>query len=59
MVVFLYPLDEYFETLTQEEKDFSLHPKILPVIYRKGNGGKEKHYWAKPTGGILGKNLPL
>ena len=51
---FLYPLDDYFKEMTEEEKDFSIHKKIWPVIDRKGPNG-EKHIWAKPTGGIMGK----
>lgn len=55
---FLYPLDNpednYVVGLTQAEHEFWIHPKIVPVIERKGPGG-EKHTWAVPYGGVLGK----
>ena len=55
---FLYPLDKpedgYFSGMTEEEINYSVFPKIWPVIKRKGPNGKV-HIWAKPTGGILGK----
>ncbi len=55
---FLHPLDRpedgYFASLSQEEKDFRVHSKIWPVIQRKGPKG-EKHVWALPYGGALGK----
>ncbi|MFH1477851.1 MAG: extracellular solute-binding protein [Verrucomicrobiota bacterium] len=55
---FLYPLDKpedkYFASLTEAEKAFRIHPKIMPVIDRKGPGGK-RHIWAMPMGGISGK----
>ncbi len=55
---FLYPLDlpedNYLAGMTEEEKAFRVHPKIWPVIHRKGRGG-EKHVWAVPWGGALGK----
>jgi multiple sugar transport system permease protein len=54
---FLYPLDKpedhYFTDLTEAEKQFRIHPKIMPVIERKGPGGA-KHIWAMPIGGIFG-----
>jgi len=53
---FLYPLDAYFARLRQEEIDFRVHPRIWPVIARKGPGN-EKHIWAMPYGGVLGKVL--
>ncbi len=57
---FLYPLDKpedgYFTGLTQEEIDFKIHPKIWPVIKRKGPDGKV-NVWAMPIGGTLGKVL--
>ncbi len=53
---FLYPLDEYFATMTKEQKEFRINSKLWPVIYRKGPKGK-KHYWAMPYGGALGKVL--
>lgn len=55
---FLYPLDKpedgYFSGMTEEEINYSVYPKIWPVIKRKGPNGKV-HIWAKPTGGIMGK----
>lgn len=55
---FLYPLDKpednYFTSLTQDEIDFMLHPKVLPVIRRRGKDGT-RHVWAMPKGGLLGK----
>ena len=55
---FLYPLDKpednYFTSLTEAEKAFCIHPKIMPVIDRKGPDGK-KHIWAMPKGGIIGR----
>ncbi|MCX6993729.1 MAG: extracellular solute-binding protein [Kiritimatiellaeota bacterium] len=55
---FLYPLDKpednYFASLTEAEKAFRIHPKIMPVIYRKGPDG-QKHLWAMPQGGIMAK----
>jgi multiple sugar transport system permease protein len=57
---FLYPLDKpadgYLASLTQEELDFRIHPKIWPVIRRKGPEG-EKHVYALPYGGAVGKVL--
>jgi ABC-type sugar transport system permease subunit/ABC-type glycerol-3-phosphate transport system substrate-binding protein len=57
---FLYPLDRpedgYVAGMTQEEIDFRVNPKIWPVIRRKGPDG-EKHVWAVPYGGALGKVL--
>lgn len=55
---FLYPLDKpedgYLSSMTEEEVDFRIHPKIWPVIHRKGPDG-EKHVWAMPFGGALGR----
>lgn len=55
---FLYPLDQaedgYVAGMTDEEKSFRVNPKIWPVIDRKGPGG-EKHVWAMPYGGALGR----
>ncbi len=55
---FLYPLDlpedNYIAGMTEEEKDFQIHPKTWPVIRRRGPDGEE-HVWAKPSGGVLGK----
>ena len=36
--------------------NFRIHPKIWPVIQRKGPNGEE-HVWAVPFGGALGKVL--
>lgn len=55
---FLYPLDKaedgYMSGMTREEQDFAIHPKVRPVIRRKGPKGEE-HIWAMPKGGVLGK----
>lgn len=57
---FLYPLDKpedgYLTRMTKEEIDFRIHPKLWPVIHRKGPDG-QKHVWALPWGGALGKVL--
>ena len=57
---FLYPLDkpedDYLTSMTQEEIDFRVHSKLWPVIRRKGPDG-DKHVWAVPYGGALGKVL--
>ncbi len=57
---FLYPLDkpedDYISSMTQEEIDFRINPKLWPVIDRKGPDGA-KHVWAMPYGGALGKVL--
>ena len=53
---FLYPLDEYFATMTKEETDFRIHPKLWPVIRRKGPDGTS-HDWMMPYGGVVGKVL--
>ena len=57
---FLYPLDKpedgYLSSMSTEEIDFRIHPKIWPVIRRKGPDGKT-HVWAIPYGGALGKVL--
>ncbi|NOY80059.1 MAG: extracellular solute-binding protein [Kiritimatiellaeota bacterium] len=57
---FLYPLDNpedgYLTSMSQEEQDFRIHPKIWPVIRRKGPHGV-KRVWAIPYGGALGKVL--
>jgi ABC-type sugar transport system permease subunit len=42
--------------MTDEEINFRIHPKIWPVIRRKGPYGKEQT-WAVPHGGALGKVL--
>jgi len=57
---FLYPLnkpeDGYLTDMTQSEIDFRINKKLWPVIDRKGPNG-EKHVWAMPFGGALGKVL--
>ena len=57
---FLYPLDKpedgYFTGMTEEEIGFHVHPKLWPVIRRKGPTG-EKHIWTMPYSGALGKVL--
>lgn len=53
---FLHPLDEYVKQLPDEEYALRVHPKVEPVIYRKGPNG-EKHWWAFPFGGALGRVL--
>jgi len=54
---FLYPMDKpedgYFSAMSEEEKAFRIHPKVQPVIQRKGPGGE--HVWALPHGGTIGK----
>jgi len=55
---FLYPLDKeedgYLAGMTEEEKDFAIPSRILPVIARKGPDGNN-HKWMLPSGGLLGK----
>ncbi len=55
---FLYPLDKpednYIESLSEDEFNFWVHPKVIPVIRRRGPRSKE-HVWAMPLGGVLGK----
>ncbi|MDA0991859.1 MAG: extracellular solute-binding protein, partial [Verrucomicrobia bacterium] len=55
---FLYPLDKpedgYVASLSPEEYAFWVHPKVEPVIRRKGPASRE-HVWAMPQGGVLGK----
>ncbi len=53
---FLYPLDEYYATMTKEQIEFRINNKLMPVIHRKGPEG-QKHYWALPYNGALGKVL--
>ncbi len=58
---FLYPLDEYIDNLTPEEKKSletdRVHPKVWEVIKRAGANG-DVHTWALPYGGSpLGKTL--
>ncbi len=51
---FLHPLDDYLATMSQAEIDFRVHPKIWPVIRRRGSDGQTRT-WAYPFGGALGK----
>lgn len=57
---FLYPLDieddQYFRGMTREMIEQRVHPKVWPVIFRKGPNGQE-HVWAMPTGGFVGRVL--
>ena len=54
---FLYPLDmpedNYLGSMTQEQLDYRIHPKIWPVIRRRGQDGAER-VWALPYGGANG-----
>ena len=53
---FLYPMDQWIEKVPQTAVQQRVHEKIWPVIKRKGPKG-EKHVWAMPYGGDLGKVL--
>jgi len=53
---FLEPLDDYFDTLPDEEVAKRVNEKVWPVIRREGPDGK-MHIWAFPYGGLLGKGL--
>lgn len=53
---FLYPMDQWIDTLPKEMLEQRVHDKIWPVIKRKGAQG-QKHTWAMPYGGALGKVL--
>ena len=57
---FLYPLDKpedgYLSSMSEELVEFRINEKFWPVIRRKGPSG-EKHVWALPFGGALGKVL--
>jgi len=57
---FLYPLDnpgdDYITGMTRDELNFRVHPKIWPVMKRKGPDG-DMHVWAIPWGGAMGKVL--
>ncbi len=57
---FLYPLDKaedpYLSRMTAAERAFRIHPKIWPVIHRKGPKGN-RQVWALPYGGAIGKVL--
>jgi len=44
---FLYPLDEYIEKMSPEERQRLIPSVISPVVFRPGPGG-QKHYWAIP-----------
>jgi len=51
---FLQPLDEFIDNLSPEDrKQFlreRIHPKIMPVLHRRGPDGKV-HFWAIPNKG--------
>ena len=56
---FLYPLDEFIRELSPAERkellEERIHPKIRPVVERRGSDGKT-HFWTVPYGGSpLGK----
>ncbi len=58
---FLYPLDEFIKELTPAERkslfEERIHPKVRPVLERKGPDGKT-HFWTIPQGGTpVGKVL--
>jgi multiple sugar transport system permease protein len=57
---FLYPLDNkddmYLSEMSEAELSERIHPKLWPVIKRKGPEGAE-HVWALPYGGAIGKVL--
>lgn len=57
---FLYPLDNpedgYLTSMTPEQLEFRIHPKIWPVIRRRGPDGQTR-VWAIPYGGALGTVL--
>ena len=55
---FLYPLDQWFEKLSPEERAERVLPQVRPVIYRYGPGFKtgrdtKKHYWALPFSNLV------
>lgn len=50
----IQPLDDYYATMSKEDIDRRVHPRIWPVIKRKGDDGKT-HIWTLPFGGFLGK----
>jgi multiple sugar transport system permease protein len=56
----LYPLDKpedgYLSSMSEEELELRVHPKIWPVIRRKGVDGQTR-VWALPWGGMAGKVL--
>lgn len=53
---FLYPLDEYYRTLSREEFRELVPEKLVPVIARRGDDGRQ-HCWLVPTGALLGRVL--
>jgi len=57
---FLYPLDlpgdNYLASISKEELDFCIHPKIWPVIKRDGPDG-QTHVWAIPKTGLIWKAM--
>ena len=50
------PLAAGYRGMTDEELNFRVHPKIWPVIRRKGPGG-EVRVWAIPYDGAIGRVL--
>lgn len=55
---FLYPLDEWYEELPEEERQERVLPQVKKVVYRWGPGKKtgedtRKHYWALPYGNYI------
>lgn len=46
---FLYPLDEYYRTLSREEFRELVPEKLVPVIARRGDDGRQ-HCWLVPDG---------
>jgi len=55
---FLYPLDEWYEKLSEEERQERVLPQVKKVVYRWGPGKKTgedtgKHYWALPYGNYI------
>jgi multiple sugar transport system permease protein len=57
---FLHPLDlpddDYVTAIAQSELNARIHPKIWPVLRRRGSNGAT-HVWAMPKGGALGMVL--
>jgi multiple sugar transport system permease protein len=56
----LYPLDKpddgYFSSLSKDEIEYLIHPKLWPVIRRPGPDGKTD-VWALPSSGMTAKVL--
>jgi len=50
------PEDNYFTSMTQDEIDFRINPKLWPVLRRKGPDGQVQ-VWILPYGGALGTVL--